>query len=452
MRKILFFIVCIASAMTLLGQTPSSADSQFKKGDYAKAQKSYKALIKSYPNQPLYLYRYARCAQELGDDVTAIKYFKKSGERYKLKYFYMGDSYLRLWKIDDALTAYNTYREKQPNERKKQIQERIDYAEMMQRYMRRVEQLQLIDSVNVPLDSMLHVIKLSAEAGQLALDAQNSIVYTNQRGDRKIWATTHKSNRILVSSQRLLDRWSRTDTLPQNINFTKKQCSPYLLNDGVTIYFAAEDKNGIGGLDIYVSRYNTATESYTIPENIGMPYNSPANEYMLILDEARKVGYLATDRFAKKGRVHIYSFVIPEQKQYWRNISDELLIAYARLQKFKHFTEDIAEVTQKKEHIGQTSEFCFVINDSIVYHSVDDFQKPTAKEKFEEWRQVEEKQQSKQLELDELRQQYATAEEDTKKELTPIILQLEKNLSQLYNRYQSLLQEIRKLELDATQE
>ena len=90
MRRIILFIVCFGCTMALLGNTPSSADSQFKAGNYLEAQKIYKALLKNYPSNALYLYRYARCAQELGDDTTAIQYFHKAGDRYTLQHLYMG--------------------------------------------------------------------------------------------------------------------------------------------------------------------------------------------------------------------------------------------------------------------------------------------------------------------------------------------------------------------------
>mgnify|MGYP003289583049 CR=1 FL=1 len=323
MRKIIFFIVCIFGAATALGQTHSSADKLFQSGDYAGASQAYAALLKSYPTNALYLYRYARCAQEMGNDTTAIQYFDKAGDRYKLKYFYLGKSYLRLWRAEEAIEAYNTYLNtlKEPNEREAYILKRIAEAEKLQRYLRRVEKLQVIDSIEVALDSMLQVCTLSAEAGTLTWDSVGSTIYTNQRGDRQIKTTLADSTRILTTTHRLLDEWTQPDTLPHNINFTQDQRSPYILNDGVTLYFAANDSNGLGGLDIYVSRYNMATENFTTPENLGMPYNSPANEYLFVLDEMHQIGYLATDRFATEGRVHVYSFAISEQKEYWRNIA-----------------------------------------------------------------------------------------------------------------------------------
>ena len=458
MRKILLLILSIISIITLSGQTHHTADKQFQAGDYALAQEAYRALLKSYPTNALYLYRYARCAQELGDDTTAIQYFKKAGDRYMLKYFYMGESYMRLWYMDEAIEAYSTYINnlKEPNEREAHIQQQIALAEKTQRYLRRVEQLQVIDSVEVALDSMLHMCALSAEAGQLTMDATRNIIYTNQRGDRKLHSTFVDSTYLLVTTHRLLDQWTTPDTLPETINFTREQRAPYLLNDGITLYFAANDTNGLGGLDIYISRYNMATETYTTPENLGMPYNSSANEYFFVLDEVHHIGYLATDRFADTGRVHVYSFLIPEQKQYWRNISNDSLIAYARLEHFEKANliaqEDSSNVNIMEKNTDEIGDFCFIINDSTIYYSLDDFQNQSARDKYNEWTKLDKQYHAEQQTLTQLRKQYASADEPTKKELTPVILQLENNQSQLRIQSEQLLRSIRHIEITAFQE
>ena len=455
MKKILLFIVCITSSIVLFGQTHSSADKLFQEGEYGAAQEAYGTLLKRYPTEALYLYRYARCAQELGDDTTAIQYFDKAGDRYKLKYFYLGESYMRLWRVEEAIEAYNAYLStlKEPNERELHIAQQIAKAEKLQRYLRRTERIQVIDSVEVAMDSMLEVCRLSAEAGTLRLDSLHSTVYTNQRGDRQMRTAVVDSARVLVTTHLLLDQWTQPDTLPENINFTNEQCSPYVLNDGVTLYYAAKDSNGLGGLDIYVSRYNMATENYTTPENLGFPYNSTANEYLFVLDEMHQIGYLATDRFAAEGRVHVYSFAIPQQKQYWRNIATDSLVAYARLERFEKFETDtmpnssMGAVTE--ENADEIGDFCFIINDSVVYKKLNDFQNVSAKEKYLAWKKADEQYRNEQEQLATLRLQYASAEETIKKELTPIILQLESNQSQMRMRCQTLLQEIRQIEMSA---
>ena len=447
------------SVLGISAQTHNSANDLFQNANYQEAQQAYGKLLKSYPTNALYLYRYARCAQEQGDYSTALQYFEKAGDRYMLKYFYLGEIYMQLWRPDEAIAAYNTYlnSQKGENSRAEQIQSQIQYAHKLRRYLRRVERLNILDSVQVSIDSMLHVCALSAEAGQLMLDDAHSVVYTNQLDDRKWQSVAVDSGSVIVSSHRLLHDWTPADTLPQSVNFTDKQYSPYVLSDGVTLYFAANDSNGLGGLDLYVTRYNMTTESYTLPENLGMPYNSPANEYMLLLDEQRGVGYLATDRFSQPGRVHIYSFAISEQKRYYA-LSDSLA-AYARLERFDRELiegEDTTAVsipnTPSVNELEATEEAMrLVINDSVIYTHMSDFKDAVAKQKYYEWQQLNQQYEDERSKLMQLRAQYATALEAEQKELASVILLLENNQSQLRENCYNLLQEIRLAEIKARQ-
>ena len=458
MRKIYSLILFLACALLAMAQTHSSADKLFQAGDYTTAQEQYGKLLRSYPTNALYLYRYARCAQELGDLPTALQYFDKAGDRYMLKYFYLGEIYLQQWYAEAAIEAYNKYLSSltEPNEREPYIAQQIAHAEKLQRYLRRVERVAVIDSVLVPLNSSLitNSLSLSPEAGHLQYDSLGGIGFTNQRGDHRLWSQLVDSSQILLSSHRLLDAWTTPDTLPATINFTACQISPYLLNDGVTLYFAAQDPNGLGGLDIYISRYNTATELYTAPENLGFPYNSPANEYMFILDENQGVGYLATDRFAPQGYVHIYSWAIPEQRQYCRGMSSDSLVAYAQLSAFDKATPETLEPLELLKPLEQHTQVCseppdaisFVINDSVIYTSVDDFLSPGARRLFMEWEQLQERLTKEQDQLELLRMQYMQAEDSEQATIAPQILKLERDLEQLQERFLALPREIRRKE------
>ncbi|MFR3186749.1 MAG: hypothetical protein ACLTOV_01045 [Phocaeicola sp.] len=41
---------------------------------------------------------------------------------------------------------------------------------------------------------------------------------------------------------------------------------------------------------------------------MGMPFNSPYNDYMYALDDFNNLGWFATDRFQPEGKVCIYVF------------------------------------------------------------------------------------------------------------------------------------------------
>lgn len=437
--------------MPTYGQNATTADRLFLDGEYAQAQEQYQQLLRKSPNSPLYLYRYARCAQEQGDYSTAIRYFDKAGDRYPLKYLYLGDIYIHQWHMEQAIEAYNTYLRllKTPSGREDYVHSRIQLAEKYQRYLRRVERVHILDSIDTTIDSLIHVCVLSAEAGRLTTDSTGTIVYTNQRSDRRLWTTTTDSTSLIVSSQRLLDQWTKPDTLPATINRGSRQATPFMLSDGVTLFFASNDSNGLGGYDIYVSRYNTSTGNYTTPENLGLPYNSNANDYLMLIDETRHIGYFATDRSATPGRVKIYSFLPQEQKTYWRNISTDSLIAYAQLRYILQADKaDIDTTDTSLVHTQQlpTPTIRFILNDSTLYHSLEDFQCDTARQLYQQWQTAWQTLQENISHLQQLRQQYHDADTDRRDELAPVILRLEQEIPQESVRCTQLLYTVRQTE------
>ena len=459
---IILSLVCLATQFigtaTMSAQNANKADGLFQAANYTEAQKEYHLLLKNSPTSALYLYRYARCAQELGDYWTAIQYFEKSGNRYDLKHYNLGEIYLYLGYPERAIDAYTKYLKtlKSDPERISYIQAQIRQAEKLQRYMRRVEKVQIIDSVEIPLSDLLNAYPISAETGTLTKDARGQMVYTNQRNDRKLWAAVDGAKRLIVSSRNLMDTWTAPDILPRVINMSSDQNYPYLLSDGVTLYFASKDTSGLGGYDIYVSRYNTYTETYTHPENIGLPYNSPANDYLMVIDEIHQRGYFATDRRSKKGYVHVYTFIPTSEKAYWRNVSQDSLAAYAQLRSGLHIEEEIANKPSAPQHTmneeREKEEIYFVLNDSIIYTSKSEFRSPIARKTYQEWHNMQKQMELDQNNLAQLRLQYANSDDADKKELTPQILQLEKKQSQLQEQCNEMLQTIRKTESEANQQ
>lgn len=453
MRKLCIFILLLLASIPLSAQNEAKANDLFQSANYTSALKEYGLLLRRYPSSALFAYRYARCAQELGDYTTAIQYFKKSGNRYDLKHFNLGEIYLTLCYPEEAIASYEAYLATQPSdsERIPYVRTQIHKAEKLQRYLRRVEKVNIIDSVETTVDSILAYCPLSAEVGSMTYTPDSNIIYTNQRADRRLWATIHDSLSVIVSSHSLMGQWSQPDTLPQEVNIADKQAYPYVLSDGVTIYFAACDSNGLGGYDIYVTRYNTYTDSYTTPENLGMPFNSTANDYLMLIDEHNNIGYFATDRFSPAGKVRIYSFVPAWQKNYWRGLSQDSLVAYAQL-RYTWSTERMPSNNNNTSPSNRIAtedtekKIFFVLNDSVVYTSVNDFQNPNALKKYQEWEELQKQITNNTKRLEQLRHQYSEADPVGQKKLTPAILRLEQLQSQYSTQSNDLINQSRALE------
>lgn len=91
------------------------------------------------------------------------------------------------------------------------------------------------------------------------------------------------------------NKWSEPENLGPTINTPYNEESPFILADGVTLYFASEGHENMGGYDIFVS---TISEDgfWSTPENIGYPINTTEDDvfYMPTADEKNAV--FATSR------------------------------------------------------------------------------------------------------------------------------------------------------------
>ncbi len=72
-------------------------------------------------------------------------------------------------------------------------------------------------------------------------------------------------------------------TASRCIERQRRQQLPFFMSDGVTLYYANDGDESIGGYDIFISR--KGEDGFLQPQNIGMPYNSPYDDYMLAIDE-----------------------------------------------------------------------------------------------------------------------------------------------------------------------
>lgn len=94
-------------------------------------------------------------------------------------------------------------------------------------------------------------------------------------------------------------------TLPKTINMSYYQNHAFLTKDGQKLYFTSENENGIGGLDIYVSRKNTEG-SWSAPENIGSPVNTEYDEEAPFLSEDEKTLYFSSKGHPGFGNYDIF--------------------------------------------------------------------------------------------------------------------------------------------------
>lgn len=165
---------------------------------------------------------------------------------------------------------------------------------------------------------------------------------------------------------------------------------PYMMTDGLTLYFAAKGSKSIGGYDIFVTRYDNDSKAFLQPENIGMPFNSTANDYMLVIDDINKIGWFASDRNQPEGMVCIYKFVPSSVRENYDSdeMEDDLLESLAQLKSIsdtwaidkqaqkdatKRYADMLSRIGQSRNSSSRDGEMYLVINDNHVYTNTRQF-------------------------------------------------------------------------------
>lgn len=100
--------------------------------------------------------------------------------------------------------------------------------------------------------------------------------------------------------------WSPPVRLPNTINTNRDEMYPVLSPDGNTLYFCSDGLPGLGGMNLFVSQWDKDLETWSVPENMGIPFSSPHNDMLYLLSDDSRYFYFASDRNAPKDSLVLY--------------------------------------------------------------------------------------------------------------------------------------------------
>ena len=100
--------------------------------------------------------------------------------------------------------------------------------------------------------------------------------------------------------------WSQPSLLNEYLTSDSDEIYPVVSPDGSRLYFASKGLYGVGGYDLYVSELDKETGDWSVPVNMGFPYSSPFNDFLLVDSEDGKYTLFASDRGCPKDSVYLY--------------------------------------------------------------------------------------------------------------------------------------------------
>ncbi len=122
-------------------------------------------------------------------------------------------------------------------------------------------------------------------------------------------------------------RWGRPVNPGKAINTAGDEFSPFIYFNGKTLYFSSNGRESFGGHDIYVTTMNRDS-TWTTPENLGPPVNTPADETGLVIESSGRRAYFSSVRDKERGKDIFYldlpQRIQPEPVLYFRgNVIDK---------------------------------------------------------------------------------------------------------------------------------
>ena len=301
------------------------------------------------------------------------------------------------------------------------------------------QQIVIIDSIVTNKDQFLASISLSSESGQLMNTGAffgnqlQGTLYINEMGNKVYFSQPDGDKQQLYTADKLGNEWSKPQPLQGLSEGIEETSYPFMLTDGVTFYFAGKGEESIGGYDIFMTRYDSRSGSFLKPENIGMPFNSEANDYMYAIDESNRIGYFVSDRRQPEGKVCIYIFIPQDTRKTYdtSTLTEEQMRSYADI---ASIADTWGDGKQRQAALDRLSSI-FIASGQLVSTgdaaSAVEFKSREAKALYQKLLKEQNSLDITSTRLEQLRQKYHKANANERSTIKSEILKLEDEVIQL---------------------
>ena len=124
---------------------------------------------------------------------------------------------------------------------------------------------------------------------------------SNGMGGKDLWVATREST---------TEKFGRPINLGAEINTEGDELYPFMRNDTI-LYFSSNGHGGMGGLDIFMSIMDSLG-NWSLPINLKSPINSIGNDYAIMFHPEEERGFFISNRDTKNGLDDdLYYFIEP---------------------------------------------------------------------------------------------------------------------------------------------
>lgn len=306
----------------------------FNNRDFTTAHRGFSQLLSLYPNETAFYFYFGASIIELKLDLRrGIDYVEKARQQgIYHAYFYIARAYHHLYDFSQAISNYETFKSRARTRevREFEVDRYIRMAKNGQELIRYAYELQVVYNRTIGKQNFQYSYDFSNFGGRLIVKPERF----RMRQDRNIEGPdlmyiSDLHNLIFMSSygnrrggslniymiNRDGEEWGEPQILPTPVNDEYDQAYPFIAADGVTLYFSSKGHNSMGGYDIFRSRYDSISQTWSEPENMDFPINTPFDDIMFVKDIFGETAFFASNRNVRDDRITVFRILFESEPQ-----------------------------------------------------------------------------------------------------------------------------------------
>jgi hypothetical protein len=366
----LMFIICIEitggewlpAQDSIYSNMKTQARQFLDNRNYESALALYRDLLHRFPKEPEYLYGAAVSLTILNRDpeeaLTMLRSVNLSGFN-PLSWFYTGLLEHHNYLFDDAIKAYSrfTLLGKSADIKSLEVTRLIEMAKNGLEYTHTAINLKVLDAKQLQAGQFDNVAEING-TGKLVKKpvefcSKNDIrdeyrpmmylpIYT-EMNDYVFVSGYDKQRKDLKQIYRVKninhEIWGIPEILNKVINTPYDEEYPYFDARKSVLYFSSKGHSSMGGYDIFKSVYDWNTKTWSKPENLGFPINSPYDDYFYITDEFSMTASFVSNRETGPGQSIIYRI------SHSKDTANMLMTTIEQIQKTSRLMEKAGNLT-----------------------------------------------------------------------------------------------------------
>lgn len=325
--------VSIHSQDSTLLRKKTEARQLFSSREYGKALPLFRELLARYPKEPEYLYSTGVCLvrqnKTPGEAISLLRQANNTGYN-PLSWYYMGLALHRTYQFEDAIRAYSRFilQGRESEVKTLDVYRLVEMAKNGTEYTQTGRKLEVTSLTEVNTEKPENVSDVNG-SGKLVRKPVEFCSKTDLReGFRPLMflpSYTEMNDFVYVAgyekqkkNRKQLYRvkninhetWGMPEALPGTINTPYDEEYPFFDSKNAMLYFSSKGHSSMGGYDIFRTSYDWNTKTWSKPENLGFPVNTPYDDFFYVTDEYGQFATFLSNRNTGPGQAFLYKIRI----------------------------------------------------------------------------------------------------------------------------------------------